>query len=61
MYEEDYGLDPSRFINLISDQFMCPVCTYVAVLPKECVVCGALFCSKCVESWLAKKKYVNIL
>lgn len=38
MNQDDYGYDIARFEqNPMLDQFVCPICTYVAKDPQECV------------------------
>lgn len=53
--QDEFGYDPSRFDSPMLEQFICPICTQVAKNPKECKVCGSLFCLVCVTSWLKKK------
>lgn len=53
----DFGYDKDRFPNLNSDMFDCPICTNVVRKPKECLGCGDLFCSKCIDDWTKKNKY----
>ena len=55
MVDDQSGFDTNRFPNL-KEEFVCPICTCVAKDPQECPNCGALFCKKCTDSWLAKKK-----
>ena len=50
-----YGYEPERFINTITDQFMCSICTSVVRMPYECHECGSMFCKICLNQWLAKK------
>lgn len=53
----DFGYDKSRFVNLTTDNFDCPICSEVAKNPKDCSNCGALFCGPCIDEWIAKKLY----
>jgi hypothetical protein len=53
----EYGYDKERFPNLTGDMFDCPICTNVAVNPKECTGCGDMFCAKCIDDWMRKNKY----
>lgn len=52
----EFGYDKERFIDLITDNFDCPVCTLVARNPKDCNNCGSVFCSSCIDDWMKKKK-----
>ena len=54
----EYGLDKDRFPNLSGDMFDCPICTNVVVNPKECTGCGDLFCSRCIDDWMKKTRYL---
>lgn len=53
----DYGYDKERFPNALGEMFDCPICTNVVRKPKECLGCGDLFCTKCIDDWTKKNKY----
>lgn len=53
----EQGYDLSRFPGQINVQFVCPLCSLVAKLPKECSFCGAMYCSTCIEKSILNKPY----
>jgi hypothetical protein len=51
----DIGYDHDRFVNLTTDTFDCMICSMVSREPKDCSVCGSVFCTVCIDDWLKKK------
>ena len=51
----DFGYDRDRFTNLTTDIFDCLICSMIARDPKDCSVCGNVFCHICIDDWLKKK------
>jgi len=56
MDTQEFGFDKSRFPKLSDESFDCVICSEVVRTPKECTGCGSLFCTPCINSWMAKKK-----
>ena len=52
------GYDPKIFTTSINSDFMCPLCNFIVRKPKECVVCGNIFCDICIKNW-AEKHFEN--
>ena len=48
------GIELDRCINptLVQDSFFCSICCEIFDDPKESVICGHIFCSKCINTWI---------
>ena len=47
------GFDPKIFLKPVNMDF---ICSSVVRQPKECTVCGTLFCSDCLKQWEEKNR-----
>ena len=45
------GFDPKIFLKTVNMDFICSICSCVERQPKECSVCGTLFCSNYLKQW----------
>ena len=45
------GFDIKIFSNPINPDFICTICNNVVRQPKECTVCGTLYCESCLKQW----------
>ena len=45
------GFDTKIFLNSINPDFICTICNCVVRQPKECIVCGTLYCESCLKQW----------
>ena len=45
---EEYLVHPERDLELLREDFKCPVCGYLVYKPRECLECG-LICSSCFK------------
>ena len=50
------GFDPKIFLKPVNMDFICSICSSVVRQPKECTVCGTLFCSDCLKQWEEKNR-----
>jgi len=49
------GYPKERFPELKGDSFDCGICYQVCKDPKECIKCGSMYCSYCIDDWVSKK------
>jgi len=49
------GYPRERFPDLQGDNFDCGICYQVCEEPQECIKCGAMYCSNCIDDWISKK------
>ena len=49
------GYPRERFPGLTGDSFNCGICSLVCRDPQECVKCGAMYCTSCIDDWISKK------
>ena len=49
------GYSKERFVDLKTEIFDCVICFDVVRDPKECTNCGSVFCSACIDDWIAVK------
>jgi hypothetical protein len=52
--EQHIGL--KRSLNEIEEDFLCMICHNLVEDAVQTVCCGSLYCHKCIESWLSRKK-----
>lgn len=60
--DDDIGYELSRFPGAVqqqTNQFLCNICTLVVRAPRECVMCGSLFCAVCIEQVMIGSKYTK--
>ena len=50
------GYDPKIFLQPVNKDFICSICSLFIRHPKECTVCGTLYCSNCLIQWEEKNK-----
>lgn len=48
------GYDPMIFTTVVNKDFICPICNWVVRKPKECIICGNVFCDICIKNWAEK-------
>lgn len=48
------GFDPQIFLTQVNSDFLCPICNLVVRRPRECVICGNIFCDGCIRNWADK-------
>ncbi len=48
------GYDPLIFLNEVNSDFLCQICNLVVRKPRECIVCGNIFCESCIKNWAEK-------
>ena len=58
---EKNGIPKERITNyneilIIEDLVKCSICLEILCKPKECEVCGSLFCEDCINEWLTINK-----
>lgn len=52
------GFDPKYFVSEVNSDFLCPLCNFVVRKPKECTVCGNIFCDSCIRQWADKQNKI---
>ena len=55
MMEAMQGYPKERFPDLTGDSFNCGICSLVCRDPQECIKCGAMYCTVCIDDWMSKK------
>lgn len=55
------GHDPKNFKSTVNKDFFCPICNLVVRKPRECVICGNIFCEYCIKSWADKMNKISFL
>ena len=45
------GFDIKIFTKPINPDFICSICSCVVRQPKECTICGTLYCESCLKQW----------
>mmetsp|Transcript_5416 Transcript_5416/g.5546 ORF Transcript_5416/g.5546 Transcript_5416/m.5546 type:complete len:469 (+) Transcript_5416:10-1416(+) len=53
------GHNPSNFISKVNEDLLCPLCSQVVRKPRECIVCGNMFCECCIKSWAERMNKIN--
>lgn len=51
-WRKKMGYDPTRFVKVTNEEFICAICKLVIEKPVE-TPCEHLFCNECIKSWLA--------
>ena len=54
MIANSQGFVKERFPEVTGDSFDCGICYLVCREPKECIKCGSMYCSGCINDWLVK-------
>jgi E3 ubiquitin-protein ligase NRDP1 len=54
MIANSQGLTKERFPELTGDSFDCSICLLVSATPKECTLCGTMYCGSCIDGWVLK-------
>ena len=55
------GHNPINFISQVNEDLLCLICNYVVRKPKECNICGNMFCSICIKNWAEKNNKLSII
>lgn len=55
------GFDPQLFISEVNSDFLCPICNFVVRRPRECIICGNIFCDGCIRLWAEKLNKLTYL
>ena len=50
------GFDITRFESTVDDELICAICEGVLQNPIQVVSCEHVFCSDCLDQWIAKGK-----
>lgn len=50
------GYEPKIFVQPVNKDFICSICSLFIRQPKECTVCGTLYCTNCLVQWEEKNK-----
>ena len=45
------GYELKIFLDTVNKDFICPICSLFVRQPKECIICGTIFCESCLEQW----------
>ncbi len=53
------GHDHKNFKSTVNKDFFCPICNFVVRKPRECVICGNIFCEYCIKSWADKMNKIS--
>jgi len=50
------GYETKIFTQPINKDFICSICSLFIRQPKECTICGTLYCTTCLTQWEEKNK-----
>lgn len=53
------GYNPILFLSEINSDFLCHMCNLVVRKPRECIVCGNIFCENCIKNWAKKLNKIS--
>lgn len=53
---QESGHKLSSFISEVNSDLICGICECVVRKPRECVVCGNMFCDVCIKKWYEKQR-----
>ena len=53
------GYDLKIFVQPVNKDFICSICSLFVRHPKECTVCGTLYCTDCLNQWEEKNNNNN--
>jgi len=53
------GHDPMNFTSPVNSDLLCCICNLVVRKPRECVICGNMFCDYCIRAWAEKNNKLS--
>jgi hypothetical protein len=55
------GHDPANFTTPVNSDLLCPICNFVVRKPRECIICGNMFCEYCIKTWAEKMNKISTI
>lgn len=53
---QESGHKLTSFISEVNNDLICGICECVVRKPKECIICGNMFCDNCIKKWYEKHR-----
>lgn len=59
--QKQEGYSPEYFVHQVNKDLLCPICNKVVKRPRECIVCGNMFCEYCIKQWAEQNNKISYI